>query len=106
MTNKQRILQMVKRWPEDISFDEALYHLHVLQKIDTGLKDIEAGRVIEHDDLFNELLNDEEEKSKAPLVGRSQKRPKKSPRKDREKRGPKNGQGVPQSAKKLRKSAS
>jgi predicted transcriptional regulator len=55
MTNKQRILQMVQRWPDDISFDEALYHLHVLKKIHAGVKDAAAGRVVNHDELFDRL---------------------------------------------------
>ena len=70
LTNKQRILQMVERWPDDISYEKALYHLSVLQAIDEGLKDIEAGRTTDHDEVFDELerLCDEEE-SQAALVG-------------------------------------
>ena len=63
MTNKQRILQMVERWPEDIPYDEALYHVYVLKKIDDGLKSLESGPSKDHDELFDELerLCDEEE---------------------------------------------
>ena len=71
MTNKQRLLQMVQRWPDDISYDEALYHVYVLKKIDAGLKDVEAGRGVDHDELFDELerLCDEEE-NQASMVTR------------------------------------
>ena len=55
MTNKQRILQMVKRWPDDISYEKAIYHMSVLQAIDEGLKDIEAGRTRDFDEVFDEL---------------------------------------------------
>ena len=55
MTNKQRILQMVERWRDDISYDEALYHVYVLKKIDAGLKDIEAGRTKDFEEVFDEL---------------------------------------------------
>jgi hypothetical protein len=55
MTNKQRILQMVQRWPENIPFEKALYHMHVMKEVMEGLKDAEKGRVVEHDELFDEL---------------------------------------------------
>ena len=72
MTNKQRILQMVERWPEDISYDKALYHLSVLKAIDEGLKDIGAGRTTDHDEVFDELerLCDEEENQTSMAGGR------------------------------------
>jgi hypothetical protein len=76
MTNKHRILQMVERWPEDISFDKALYHMSVLRALDQGLKDIAAGRTTDHDEVFDELERRcAEEEGQAALVGSSQKRP-------------------------------
>ena len=104
MTNKQRILQMVERWPEDISYDRALYHVSVLKAIDEGLKDIEAGRTTDHDEVFDELerLCDEEE-SQAALVGSSQKRPRSATKEDRGTGRAKNGQVVRKPAKKIRK---
>src|SRR5438309_7283032 len=92
MTNKERILRMVERWPDDISFEQALYHMHVLQKIDAGLKDAAAGRVVNHDELFDELerLCDEEEKQ-ASMVGGSGKRPGSTAKANRGGRRAKNG---------------
>ncbi len=76
MTNKQRILQMVERWPENISYDQAVYHMWVLKKIDAGLKSLETGSTIDHDELFDELeqLCDEEE-SQARVVGAGKRGP-------------------------------
>ena len=70
MTNKQRILRMVARWPEDISFGEALYRVYALQKIEAGLKSIESAPTIDHDELFDELerLCDEEEAQAGVVV--------------------------------------
>ena len=104
LTNKQRILQMVERWPEDISYDKALYHVSVLKAIDEGLKDIEAGRTTDHDEVFDELerLCDEEE-SQAALVGSSQKRPRSAAKEDRGTRRAKNGQLVRKPTKKARR---
>lgn len=68
MTNKQRILQMVERWPDDIPFDKAVYHMSVLPAIDQGLKDIDSGRTTDHDELFDELEGLCDEDVRAPLV--------------------------------------
>jgi hypothetical protein len=68
MTNKQRILQMVERWPEGISFEKAVYHMSVLQAIDQGLKDAEAGRTKDHDEVFDELERECEEEELAGLI--------------------------------------
>lgn len=103
MTNKQRILQMVERWPEDIPFEKALYHMSVLQAIDQGLKDIEAGRTRDHDEVFDELERRcDEEESKAALVGASGKRPRSSAKKSRGTGRPKNGKIIRKSPKKAR----
>jgi hypothetical protein len=107
MTNKQRILQMVERWPEDISFDQALYHVYVLKKIDDGLKSIESEPTIDHDELFDELerLCDEEE-AQAALVAAGARRSKAPTKMDRVGRRAKNGQIVRKPAKKVRGSTS
>ena len=104
MTNKQRILQMVERWPEDISFDKAIYHMWVLKKIDAGLKDIEAGRVYDDDEL-DELLErscDEEEDPSA-VVGRGARRPQTIAKKSHGSRRTKNGQIIRKPSPKIRK---
>jgi|ERR1043166_709085 hypothetical protein len=104
MTNKQRILQMVERWPDDISYDKALYHLYVLKKIDAGLKDIEAGRVYDDDEL-DELLerscNEEEDQS--GVVGRVPGGSQAIAKKGRRRGGTKNGQVVRKTPAKIRK---
>jgi len=102
MTNKQRILQMVQRWPEDISFDEALYRVYVLKKIDAGLKDVEAGRVFDHDEVFDELerLCDEEE-NQTTVVGRGSGRPKSPAKKGGGRGGAKNGKVLRKPSKKV-----
>lgn len=73
MTNKQRILRMIEKWPDDISFAKALYHMHVLKSIEEGLQDVREGNVIDHDELFNRLLN-ENENNHNTVVGKSRKK--------------------------------
>jgi hypothetical protein len=92
MTNKQRILQMVERWPDDISYDKALYHLSVLQAIDEGLRDIEAGRTKDFDEVFDELERRcDEEEGQAANVRSSRRRSGSTATEDRGARGAKNG---------------
>jgi hypothetical protein len=104
MTNKQRILQMVERWDDDISFDRALYHLHVMKEVMASIKEVdEGGELIEHDDFFDELerLCDEEE-NQAQLVAKGEKKPNRDPKTHSSRRLPKNGEIVRSSPKKVR----
>lgn len=45
---KQRVRDLLERLPDDCSLDDVVYHLYVIQKIEAGLADAEAGRLI-HD---------------------------------------------------------
>lgn len=44
-TIKQEVNRILKRLPDDCSLEDIQYHLYVLQKIQRGLKDAEAGRI-------------------------------------------------------------
>ena len=48
----QHILQML---PEDASLEDIQYHIYVRQKIQQGLDDGEAGRVISHSEVQKRL---------------------------------------------------
>lgn len=63
LTNKERILRMVERWDDDIPFEQALYHMHVMKEVMEGIREAERGLGKDHDELFDELerLCDEEE---------------------------------------------
>ena len=53
---KQVAKAVIEQLPDQASWDEIMYELHVKQKIEEGLADIEAGRVIPHDQVKAELL--------------------------------------------------
>ena len=107
MTNKQRILQMVERWPDDISYDKAIYHMSVLRAIDAGLEDIEAGRTRDFDEVFDELERRcDEEEGQAAIVRPSRKRLGPVAKEDRGPGRAKNGQVIRKPAKKIRKPTS
>ena len=52
---KQRVRDLLERLPDDCSLDDVVYHLYVIQKIEAGLADAEAGRLIPHDVVAAEL---------------------------------------------------
>ena len=52
---KQTVLEMIQRLPDDASLEDIQYHLFVLQKIERGLDDAEAGRVIPQEEVEKRL---------------------------------------------------
>jgi predicted transcriptional regulator len=52
---KTAALELLERLEEDVTFDDILYELHVLQKIEEGRSDVEAGQTVDHDEVKNRL---------------------------------------------------
>jgi putative addiction module component (TIGR02574 family) len=70
MNVKQRALELIEGLPENCSWDDVLYAVDVVMKIDEGLADSEAGRVVPIDKLravfgLDEPPDDPEEVEKA-----------------------------------------
>ena len=55
MTAKETVRALLNRLPDDCSLDDVLYHLYVVQAVGEGLADIEAIRVIPHNEVAAEL---------------------------------------------------
>jgi predicted transcriptional regulator len=53
---KQVAKAVIEQLPEQASWDEIMYELYARHKIEEGLADIEAGRVIPHERVKAELL--------------------------------------------------
>jgi predicted transcriptional regulator len=51
MTTKDRVRQVLDSLPDDCSIDDVLYHLYVVQTIERGLADVEAGRTTPHEQV-------------------------------------------------------
>lgn len=49
---KEEIIALIKKLPEDTTIDDIMYHLYVKKKILAGLKDIEQGNVIPHEQVM------------------------------------------------------
>lgn len=55
MSSKQRVRELLERLPDDCSLDDVVYHLCVMQKVEAGQADAEAGRLIPHEVVAAEL---------------------------------------------------
>jgi hypothetical protein len=107
LTNKQRIMQMVERWPDDIPFEQALYHMYAMKEIMEGIKSAEEEECVDHDRLFDELerLCDEEENQNS-VVAKGAQEAKGTRQAHRGRRRPEGGEDIHKSAKKVGKRAS
>lgn len=55
---KNAVLELALSLPEECTWDEVMYRIFVRQKIDAGLKDADAGRLVLHEDVFEEFSDD------------------------------------------------
>lgn len=51
MTAKQQILQAIQQLPEDADFEQAMERLYLLFKVQRGLTQADAGRVVSQDEV-------------------------------------------------------
>lgn len=55
MQAKQTVRDLLDRLPDDCSLEDVQYHLYVLQSIERGRADVDAGRTVSHEDVAREL---------------------------------------------------
>ena len=46
---KETVKALLDRLPDDCTLDDVLYHLYVIQAVESGLEDVAQRRVIPHD---------------------------------------------------------
>lgn len=54
-TAKEQVEEILKTLPDDASLEDIQYHIYVRQKIEQGLADVEAGRVVSHSEVQQRL---------------------------------------------------
>ena len=54
-TAKEQVQQILEELPETASLEDIQYHIYVRQKIQQGLDDVEAGRVVSHEEVEKRL---------------------------------------------------
>ena len=52
---KELAHRMIDEMPDGVSLEAIVYKLYVRQRIDEGLRDIEAGRTISHEEMLREV---------------------------------------------------
>ena len=55
MNAKDTVRSLLDRLPDDCSVEDVLYHLYVVQQVELGRADAEAGRLISHDEVARRL---------------------------------------------------
>ena len=51
----EEVRQMLDKLPKESSLEDIQYHLYVRQKIERGLEDVRAGRVISQEDAEQKM---------------------------------------------------
>jgi predicted transcriptional regulator len=54
-TAKQEVQKILEQLPEDATLEDIQYHIYVRQKVEQGLRDVEAGRVLTHEEVEKRL---------------------------------------------------
>jgi predicted transcriptional regulator len=55
MTTKTAVLEMIQRMPDDVTVPDIMAELYVRQKVDEGLRQLEEGQGIEHEEVKKRL---------------------------------------------------
>ena len=55
LSAKETSLNLIKKLKDDITYEEIMYELYFLQKIENGVRDIENGRTVSHEEVKKEL---------------------------------------------------
>jgi predicted transcriptional regulator len=55
MEVKQAVRELLEKLPDDCTLEDVLYHVYVLQRISQGLAEADAGRLIPHEQVQEEL---------------------------------------------------
>ena len=60
MPTKQAALELLNKLPDEGTWDDIMSELYVRQKIEVGIADADAGRVVSHEEVFAELSRDDD----------------------------------------------
>jgi predicted transcriptional regulator len=55
MEVKQAVRELLDKLPDDCTIEDVLYHLYVLQRLSQGLGEADAGKLIPHEQVQEEL---------------------------------------------------
>lgn len=55
LSAKQASLRLIERLDENVSFEDIIYELYFLQKVERGLEEVKEGRTVSHEDVRKEF---------------------------------------------------
>lgn len=55
MTTKQAVIEIIQRLPDDATLADIMAALYFRQKVDAGLRQLDAGEGLEHDEAKRRL---------------------------------------------------
>lgn len=55
-TTKKQALEMIKKLPERVTWDDIMYEIYVRKKIAQGVKAADAGKVVTHEEVKKRFL--------------------------------------------------
>jgi predicted transcriptional regulator len=56
LSTKEAVIEMIKRLPEDASVPDIMAELYFRNKVDEGLRQLDAGQGIPHDEAKRQLM--------------------------------------------------
>jgi predicted transcriptional regulator len=55
MSTKDAVIEMIRQMPDDVTVPDIMAELYVRQKIDAGLRQLDAGEGIDHEEVKRRL---------------------------------------------------
>ena len=55
MQTNDAVRALLDRLPDDCSLEDVLYHLYVVQQVELGLAEADAGHVVSHEQVVQEV---------------------------------------------------
>ena len=55
MTTKQAVIDMIQRLPDDVTVTDIMSELNFRQKVDDGLRQLDAGEGVDHEEAKKRL---------------------------------------------------
>ena len=55
MTTKEAVIEMIRRLPDDVTVPDIMAELYVRQKIEEGLRQLDAGEGVSHEEAKQRL---------------------------------------------------
>ena len=68
--DKNKVLELIRRLPDDVTTEEIMEEIYFKQQVDKGLQDITEDRVLSHEELKQRIV-----RWRHPLVSNGRERP-------------------------------